>query len=170
MIFRKRKVWIIIAIALLATLNIVAKNKKSTVYAFGVAASFNDSTVYFTTPQPIDSAWIESKTHFLDSRDQYSNQLRNYLEAHGDGRRTCIIIFALTEKEIQKKYTSTRKKYTEKNNFSVKDLATADFSFKSVPNSEIGMIAPESTKTKKRNRKTPRQGGEQPKSTVASEN
>ena len=34
-------------------------------YAFGFSASFNDSIVYFTDIQEIDSAWINDKTDFL---------------------------------------------------------------------------------------------------------
>ena len=47
-------------------------------YAFGFSASFNDSIVYFTDIQEIDSAWINEKTKFLISRDNYSYQLKNY--------------------------------------------------------------------------------------------
>ena len=129
----KYKVRIIIVIALLATLNVSAKSEKTKVYAYGIGASFNDSTVYFTAVQPIDSAWVDSKTRFLYARPDYSNQLRDYLAAHGAEHRTCIISFALTEKDIQKEYASTRKKYSSQGNFNIKDVSTDDFSFKSVP-------------------------------------
>ena len=49
------------------------------VYAFGVAASFNDSVVYCTEIQVLDSTALD-KNGFLPKRDLYSYQLKNYLE------------------------------------------------------------------------------------------
>ena len=73
---------ITIAIAIMAswTQNTAAKLKCiPKIYAFGFSASFNDSIVYFTDIQEIDSAWINEKNKFLVSRDNYSYQLKNYL-------------------------------------------------------------------------------------------
>ena len=53
------------------------------VYAIGFAASFNDSIVYFTDIQEIDSAWINDKNKFLIGRDNYSYQLKNYFAGIG---------------------------------------------------------------------------------------
>ena len=61
-------------------------------YMFGMAASFNDTIVYFTSVQEIDSAWIEKKNKFLQARQLYSYQLRDYLaSAKQMPRRTCIV-------------------------------------------------------------------------------
>ena len=79
-------------------------------YAFGFSASFNDSIVYFTDIQVIDSAWINDKTKFLISRDNYSYQLKNYFTSIGQEHRTCVISFALTRKEIEKKYKKMKEK------------------------------------------------------------
>ncbi len=49
------------------------------VYAFGVAASFNDTVVYFTDIQVLDSIKLD-KGGFLPKRDLYTYQLKNYLE------------------------------------------------------------------------------------------
>jgi len=48
-------------------------------YMFGFAASFTDSIVHFTDIQEVDSAWIDTKSKFLLSREEYSYQLRDYL-------------------------------------------------------------------------------------------
>lgn len=45
------------------------------VYAFGVAASFNDSVVYCTEIQVLDSTALD-KNGFLPKRDLYSYQLK----------------------------------------------------------------------------------------------
>ena len=44
------------------------KDKEKAVYAFGVAASFNDSIVYYTDIQVLDSVELD-KNGFLPKRD-----------------------------------------------------------------------------------------------------
>ena len=55
------------------------KEKEKQVYAFGVAASFNDTIVYYTEIQMLDSVVLD-KRGFLPQRELYSYQLKNYLE------------------------------------------------------------------------------------------
>ena len=83
------------------------------VYAFGFSASFNDSIVYFTEIQTIDSAYLEGRTHFLVERQEYSSQLKNYFTSIGEEGRTCVIFYATTEKEIMKQYLKLRKQYEQ---------------------------------------------------------
>ena len=47
------------------------KRQLSHIYMFGFSASFNDSTIYFTDIQTVDSAWIDDKTFFLQGREAY---------------------------------------------------------------------------------------------------
>lgn len=101
-------------------------------YAFGFSASFNDSIVYFTDIQVIDSAWINDKTKFLISRDNYSYQLKNYFTSIGQEHRTCVISFALTRKEIEKKYKKMKEKYVKAGNFSIKNVSKNDFHFAAI--------------------------------------
>ena len=101
-------------------------------YAFGFSASFNDSIVYFTDIQVIDSAWINDKTKFLISRDNYSYQLKNYFTSIGQEHRTCVISFALTRKEIEKKYKKMKEKYVKVGNFSIKNVSKNDFHFAAI--------------------------------------
>ena len=122
----------IAASTLLAVSSVSAKNKQAKIYAYGFAASFNDSVVYLTDIQPIDSAWLEERTNFLVSRDNYTYQLREYLENKGVEHRTCIITYAMTRKNIEKKYIALRKKYVGKGNFDVKYINYTDFQFRSI--------------------------------------
>lgn len=69
---------------------------------FGVAASFNDSIVYFTDIQELDSAWIDDKSDFLLNRSDYSYQLKNYFEQKNILHRTCIVSYALKRKDIDR--------------------------------------------------------------------
>ena len=41
-------------------------------YMFGLAASFNDSTIYVTDIQHLDGAWLYNHEMFLFGRDQYA--------------------------------------------------------------------------------------------------
>ena len=66
-----------IAATLLISLTAQAKNEMRKAYVFGFASSFNDSTVYITDIQELDSVWFTSKHHFLVSRENYSYQLRD---------------------------------------------------------------------------------------------
>ena len=101
-------------------------------YAFGFSASFNDSIVYFTDIQEIDSAWINDKTDFLVSRDNYSYQLKNYFTNIGQEHRTCVISFALKRKDIEEKYKKMKEKYVKAGNFSIKTLGKNDFQFTTI--------------------------------------
>lgn len=101
-------------------------------YAFGFSASFNDSIVYFTDIQEIDSAWINDKTDFLVSRDNYSYQLKNYFTNIGQEHRTCVISFALKRKDIEKKYKKMKEKYVKAGKFSIKTLGKNDFQFTTI--------------------------------------
>ena len=88
----------------LVTLPVSGKVKCTPIYIFGVAASFNDSIIYITDIQIIDSAWIDSKTGFLERRSEYTNQFRSHLIGRGHANRTCMVTFADNEKDIKKKY------------------------------------------------------------------
>ena len=50
------------------------KDKEKPVYVFGIAASFNDTIVYYTEVQLLDSVLLD-KDGFLPDREVYSYQL-----------------------------------------------------------------------------------------------
>lgn len=128
-----------LALLLLCPMAMNAKQQMAKVYMFGLAASFNDSTVYITDIQAVDSAWIDTNSKFLLSRQDYSGQLRAYLDGIGELHRTCITTFALNEKDIKKKYDALAKKYTDdkKTKFKVKRLTADQFSYKPVTPYEV---------------------------------
>lgn len=90
-----------IAATLLISLTVQAKNEMRKAYVFGFASSFNDSTVYFTDIQEVDSAWFTSKHHFLVSRENYSYQLRDYLASIGEQHRTCVVEYNTDPKKLE---------------------------------------------------------------------
>lgn len=82
------------------------------VYMFGFAASFNDTIVHFTEIQEIDSAWTDTKTHFLELREQYSYQLRSFLVQQQLPNRTCVVFYDQDRKKLEKRYQKMLQLYT----------------------------------------------------------
>ncbi len=94
-------------------LSVSAKSEMQKVYIFGFAASFNDSTVYFTNVQQLDSAWIDTKSKFLLSRENYSSQLGNYLAGKGLQNKVCVVSFDTKEKNAEKKLNKMVARYSK---------------------------------------------------------
>jgi hypothetical protein len=104
-------------------------------YMFGFIANFSDSVVYFTDIQTVDSVWYDTKSKFLLGRSSYANQLREYFaNTLNQPHRTCIVVFGLTRKEIEKKYLKMRKPYTGKyaSRYELRTLNENEFRFKPV--------------------------------------
>ena len=110
-----------------------AKLRCTPIYIFGTAASFNDSIVFVTEIQVIDSAWIDDKTQFLVQREEYSNQLRSYMNSLGYSDRTCLVSYSTKQKKILKKYATILKQFkgTSKKpkSFDFRDIDEDEFHF-----------------------------------------
>ena len=134
---------ILMVVAALLPATAFGINKLTPVYMFGFSFSFNDSTVYFSEIQKIDSTWIDSRTHFLYGRDEFASQLSSFLKSNENPNPTTTVIFANDRKNIEKKYVKLKKRYTTKENYTIKYVDINTFSFQHVvPNS------PEITYTK----------------------
>ncbi len=108
-----------------------AKLVQTMVYILGLAASFNDSTSYITDVQEVD-AWINDKGNFLYSRENYSYQLRDFLQSQGFVNPTCITCFALSRKKAEKKYATLLKKNAAKGDANLRYLNAKDFKYAAV--------------------------------------
>ena len=147
------KIALALAIAAISSFTAHAKNDPTTAYMFGFASSFSDSTVYMTSVQRVDSVYLTHKKLFLDNRENYSLQLKEYLESIGAPKRTCIVIFDRNFKKAEKKWTKLHDRYTKqakakrlKNGEKPKDLPTpwqmknideSKFMFKAVEPSDM---------------------------------
>lgn len=108
-------------------------------YMFGFVASFNDSTVYFTNIQQVDSVWVTKKKKMLSGRNNYSYQLREYFaQKRNQPNRTCIVVANVNRKKLEKKYTKMKNKYLVKSKkpYDVRTIADSDFKFTPVNMSE----------------------------------
>lgn len=100
------------------------------VYAFGVAASFNDTVVYFTDIQVLDSVKLD-KGGFLPKRDLYTYQLKNYLEYDLKSLDyTCMIYFSENKKKLEKEAAKVKSKYKKNKTIVLMPIAPEAFRFK----------------------------------------
>lgn len=109
-----------------------AIKKPTKVYMFGFATSFNDSIVHLSNLQVVDSAWVDSKTHFLFSRENYSYQLRDYLKGKGMSHPTVVTMFGEKKSEVEKQYSKLRKRFLEKNHYQLEYIADDEFHFSAI--------------------------------------
>jgi hypothetical protein len=145
-----KKIFAAAALMLAVAMNGTAAPKVAKVYIFGFATSFNDSTVYLTNIQEVDSAWLTKKSNFLIGRDNYSSQLQEYLRNKSITLPTCATFFNVKRKDLEKKYISLRKKYGTGGKFIVKDVYSDQFKFTAIaPDSQYQ----EETKEAKKERK-----------------
>ncbi len=105
------------------------KNKEKDVYAFGLAASFNDSVVYCTEIQLLDSVQLD-KNGFLPLREMYSYQLKNYVEYElNKPNYTCMIYFSEKKEKLTKEVNKLIAGY-KKSNLVLHPLTASEFTFK----------------------------------------
>ena len=85
------------------------------VYIFGVAASFNDTVVYYTPVQLLDSVVLDHQ-NFLPQRELYSYALKNYLEyTVGKPNYTCMIYFSEKKGKLEREALKIMDKYRKEN-------------------------------------------------------
>lgn len=139
----KKKLTITIFLMVTACLTATAQNiQVPKAYMFGFVASFNDSTVYFTDIQEIDSVWVTKKKNFLAGKSNYSYQLRNYFaQVLNLPHRTVVVVSSLKRSDVEKKYKKMQKQYTSTTkskkkksvkNYEVKYINQSDFKFTAV--------------------------------------
>lgn len=105
-------------------------DKEKPVQAFGVAASFKDSVVYYTEIQVLDSVKLD-KTDFLPQRESYTYQLKNYLEyTLNKPDYICMIYFSESRKKLEKELSKIKSKYKKGNASVLQMIDAAAFTFK----------------------------------------
>lgn len=104
------------------------KGKNKDVYMAGVSASFSDSLIFFTDIQLVDSVELD-KDKLLPERQQYSTQLKRFLEGQGMKNRTCFIYFDTNRKKLEKTIRKMKEEYQEGGR-SILRQVDADFKFK----------------------------------------
>lgn len=109
------------------------KKDDKQVYIAGVSASFKDSLVYFTDVQLVDSVILD-KNKMLPQRQQYSYQLKTYLESKlGQSNRTCFIYFDSNKTKLEKSIKKMKDKY-QKSGKSIIRQVDSEFKFTKAEN------------------------------------
>ena len=129
---RLRQLLIVTALLVGCVINGNAKGyRPAKIFMFGFAASFNDSIVYLTDIQTVNAYLVNNRTKFLANREDYSYQLRNYLQSNGlEAYPTCITMFAENEKDATKKYLKLKERYEKsKKKYSIKSLKDSQFKY-----------------------------------------
>ncbi len=105
------------------------KDKGTGLYMIGVSASFTDSLVYFTDIQYLEDVKLNKKTTLLPSRNQYSEQLDDYLEQiKGMSNRTSFIYFNEKKDKLEKTIKKLKEEY-QKGGKSILRETGSDFKF-----------------------------------------
>ena len=110
-------------------------------YMFGFIASFNDSIIFFTDIQEVDSVWLQSKKQMLAGRSNYAQQLRDFFSSDfGLNNRTCVVISSTKRKDVEKKYQKMKRLYGKDKkgveHFDVRYIMDTDFKFQPVKQEE----------------------------------
>lgn len=104
------------------------KNRKQTVYMFGVATSINDSLTVITDLQPV-SVYLQPNG-FLAERSLYSLQLNNYMVSKQKHEgMTCAVFFNKNKTKAEKRFQRVKKKFREKHDIIVRQLGRDLFNF-----------------------------------------
>ena len=128
--------YILLLVVALTALGVSAKPiKTNRVYMFGFSASFKDSVIYVTDIQNVPGTWVESKNKFLLLRDEYSRQMKDYLEEKlQQEKRVCVVFYYLKKKKAEKEFLKLMKKY--KKGYEVRYVNEKDFKFEAIDVSE----------------------------------
>ena len=125
---KKFKVAIFVLLAWVTSSAFAQKKKDNGVYIAGVSASFKDSLVYFTDIQMVDSVKLD-KDKLLPERQQYSYQLKTYLEnKYSSANRTCFIYFETNKEKLEKSMKKMKDKY-QKGGKSIVRQVDSEFKF-----------------------------------------
>ena len=128
--------YILLLVVALTALGASAKPLKTNqVYMFGFSTSFKDSVIYVTDIQNVPGTWVESKNKFLLLRDEYSRQMKDYLEEKlQQEKRVCVVFYYLKKKKAEKEFLKLMKKY--KKGYEVRHVNEKDFKFEAIDVSE----------------------------------
>lgn len=103
----------VLLINYLMLLQVMAAKADNT-YIYGIAYSPTDSVIYMTDIRLLENVTIQKKTNFLASRNEYSVQMKRYMESEGINDYVCATVYKPTYNQIYKDYTKLKKLYEKK--------------------------------------------------------
>lgn len=122
----KKLFFLILSAGLLAASGMNAKVKQKSLYMFGVAFSFTDSTVYTTDISYVDSVTVDTKTHFLMDRNLYAIQMEEHVaQTYGIQNVITAVYYDTKKKDLTKKLLSVKKKQGKNKGWHLHDTELA---------------------------------------------
>lgn len=97
-------------------------------YIFGFATSFTDTTAYVTAVMHVENTSIKKKNGFLYARNEYSYQLRDYVEQMGFKNPVVVVCFNQDKKKLEKKFMKMMAKNIKSGTL-LKHLSAEQFKF-----------------------------------------
>ncbi len=98
-----------------------------TVYAVGVATSFNDTLAYYTEMQELKNTELDRK-RYLHRRSGYSFQLRDFLVTQGKQNYTCLMLFNTKKAKLEKRLAKVMERLA-KDGIKVVEIKGSEFTF-----------------------------------------
>lgn len=125
-------------------------------YGFGFAASFCDSTVYFTEIQYMDSLFMEDRSKLVIGTENFSAQLKTYMESQLDEtNRTCVFFYDVKQADLEKQRKKLWERYANpkkgQGRFIMKTVKANDFAFSCVDMSDQMDARSKALEEKKKN-------------------
>ena len=102
--------------------------KPAEMYIYGFASSLSDSTAYATAVLPLEGCSIKKGNGFLYARNEYSYQLRDYLEQMGFKNPVVAVCFNKNKQKLEKKFMKMMSKNI-KSGILLKHLSKEEFNF-----------------------------------------
>ena len=107
----------------------VKVDKPRRVYMYGASVNFNDSTVYLTDIQHLDSVIVNAEGA-LSNYAGYALQFKVYLEGTlGETNQTCAVIYSTRKTKIDNDFNKTRYRLESDKNKTLKRISKDNFTF-----------------------------------------
>lgn len=120
---------LLISVATILCCSAFTMKKEKPVYVFGMAASFNDSIIYYTDIQLMDGVILD-KEGFLPQRNEYAYQLKNYIEYNlNKPNYTCMIYFSDNKAKLEKETVKVKGKYKKNSGMKLEAIEAPAFKF-----------------------------------------
>ncbi|MEG1579653.1 MAG: hypothetical protein RR386_00105 [Bacteroidaceae bacterium] len=126
-LFSKLSILLLVVIAM-STQAAQAKGEKS-VYVFGIATSFQDSTMYVTAIQQLDSVTIDKKSKALSGIHQLNKQFSTYLHTISKVEYVEVLYYQEDKKDIEKKYIKICKRFAGDKAYKMITIPTDKFAY-----------------------------------------
>lgn len=123
----------------------VNENEPQSVYVYGVSFSLNDSIVYFTSVQKLDSVYLKGKFNYLRGRAGYANQLRSFFKNKLNRDNTTNVVMSDVDKvKLEKRFLKMKNHFTyigkgkkqRLSGYDIRYLAESEFQFELIDFSE----------------------------------